>query len=158
MYWDDENLTVEPYRQIKKHYYCGRELLRFPDTKSVMYTILVVDYSECYCADVYSDGEIKKLFGDTSLVPNKHKKGGQSAARFQRLRDGEIKQWFKDINEWMKKVDREIIIGISSIYFSTFEKHLSTENSKKLKRRISTGYSGLTGIYDAVNFLEREKQ
>lgn len=158
IYWNDYELTIEPYRQIKKHYFCGKELLKFPDTKSIVYTILVVDYSECYCANVYSDGEIVKLFGDTSDVPNKHKKGGQSAQRFQRAREGEIKKWFKDINQWMKGVQSEnIILGISSIYYNRFKNHLSTYNQNKIKTNISTGYSGLTGIYDMINTIEKDK-
>ena len=64
-------------------------MLQFTDYKTKIYTILVIDLDECYCADVYSDGEIVKRFGEHSSVPNKHKKGGQSAARFARIRENE---------------------------------------------------------------------
>lgn len=158
MYWNDEKLTVEPYRQIKKQYYCGRELLKFPDTKMVIYTILVIDYSECYCANVYSDGEVRKVFEETSFIDNKTRQGGQSAPRYERIRRGQIKKWFKNINQWMKGVDSEdIVLGISNVYYSAFKKHLDTYNTQKIKRQRSTGYSGLSGVYDMVNFLEREK-
>lgn len=123
-----------------------------------MYTILLVDLGECYCADVYSDAEIKKLFGESSNVPNKHKKGGQSAARFGRLRENEITQWFKGINEKLKPLDREITLGMSDIYKKRFEKYLSTYNKQKIKRNIKSEYSSLTGIYDAINRLEAKKK
>lgn len=122
-----------------------------------MYTLLVVDYSECYCANVYSDGEISKLFSATSLVPNKMRVGGQSAARFQRCRQNEIKQWFKKIDQMLFPVQGDVIIGISNVYYSFFRKHLRSQNIEKIKKQVSTGYSGLTGIYDMINTLQPKK-
>ena len=73
--------------------------MQFKQSKSVVYTILVVDYSERCCANVYSDGEIKILFKDSSLIPGKQDAGGQSAKRFQQNRENAIVKWFKDIND-----------------------------------------------------------
>ena len=154
LYWNDKELRVEPYDKITKHYYCGKELLLFKAGKSVLYTILVVDYDECCCANVFSDGEIKVLFQEHSSVPHKHKKGGQSAQRFQRIRDNEIVQWFKRINEYLKNIDNEIYIGISSIYQKRFIKYLSTYNKEKVKKVTGTEYSNLSGIYQYVKKLE----
>lgn len=117
---------------------------------------MVIDFSECYCANVFSDGEIVKLFSKTSDVPNKHKAGGQSAARFARIRENKIKKWFKDVNEMMKPIDEKVILGISDIYYKRFYAHLSTYNKEKVSTHRSCAYSGLCGIYDMINALERE--
>lgn len=157
IYWNDEKLIVEPYERKTKHYFCGKELLQFKDSKIKVYTILVIDLIECCCADVYSDGEIKVLFKKHSEVPKKHKSGGQSAQRFERIRDNEITLWYKRINEYLKTVDSEIYIGINSIYRKRFEKTLSTYNKEKIKEIKSTEYTNLTGIYQYLNKLQQVK-
>jgi len=118
----------------------------------------VVDLGECYFARVFSDGLIEKVFALSSNVPNKHKKGGQSAARFARLRDNEITQWFKEINECLKTVEGEFYVGISQVYYKRFLKHLHTYNKAKVKDRRSSEGSNLSGVYDIINGLEREKK
>ncbi len=115
---------------------------------------MVVDYSECFCANVYSDGEIKTLFSDKSLIPNKQDAGGQSAKRYQRNRELAIVHWFKDINEKLKSVNQEIYVGISSIYYNRFLNYLSTYNKQKIKERVNSEYSDLSGIYQMIKKLD----
>lgn len=122
-----------------------------------MYQIVLVDYDECYMAKVYSDGEIEKIWHDTSLVPHKMKVGGQSAHRFAQIRENEINNWFKDINEKMKTINVDVILGISSIYYSKFEHCLSTYNIQKIKERHSIEYNGLTGVYQMISKLNSHK-
>ena len=122
-----------------------------------MYQILVLDLEECCFAEVYNDGEIKEIFSHHSEVPHKHRKGGQSAPRFARIRENEITLWYKKINEYLKEVKGEIYVGMSSIYYNRFLKHLSTYNKQKIIKRITSEYSGSTGIYDMLNRLEKEK-
>lgn len=157
MYWNDEELIVEPYDRKQKHYFCGKELLRFPDTKSLMYQILVMDYDECCFAKVYSDGEIEVVFNEKSQVPHKHRKGGQSAARFAWTRDVEITHWFKKIDEMLKGISEEFYLGISSVYSKRFLDTLSTYNHDKVKEIHSTEYTDLCGIYQFINKLESFK-
>lgn len=158
LYWDGKDLTVEPYHSKQKHYFCGRHLLKFTNEKVKVYTILVIDLEECCCADVYSDGEIQVLFQKHSEVPHKHRKGGQSAARFARIRDNEITLWYKRINEWLKSVDNEIEVGINQIYKKRFLNKLSTYNKEKINRMSSTEYSNITGIYQYMNKINEEKK
>jgi len=154
IYWNDADLTTESYNKIEKHYYCGRELLQFTEGKTLMYCILVIDLDECYLADVFSDGEVVKLFADTSMVPKKQGQGGQSQPRFQANRSNEIVHWFKSINEVLKIYDRDITLGINHVYEKKFISYLSTYNKAKIQKTISNEYSGLAGIYDTVNRLE----
>ena len=155
LYWNDETLVVEPYDKINKVYHCGNELQTHNDNKRILYTILVLDLSECYCANVYSDGEIVKLFSDTSLVPKKHKKGGQSAPRFGRIRENAITKWFKDVNMLLSEINEDIILGMSPIYYQRFWAHLSTYNKEKVLDHRNSAYSDISGVYDLLNDLRR---
>lgn len=132
-------------------------MLKFKEGKSKIYTILVLDLDECCCADVYSDGEIKVKFQAHSGVPHKHKKGGQSAQRFARIRDNKITLWFKRINEYLKNVEGPIKIGVNSIYKNRLLKKLSTYNKEKIKEITSTEYSNLSGIYQYISKIEQNK-
>lgn len=123
-----------------------------------MYTILVVDFNDCCCADVYSDSEIKYHFSLHSEVPHKMKVGGQSAKRFSRIRENEIVLWFKKINEYLKSVNSELYIGISPIYEKRFLSYLSTYNKQKIKEINNTEYSNKCGIYQYINFLENKRK
>lgn len=132
-------------------------MLRFPETKTIVYQILAVDYSECAFANVYSDGEIEIVFKNTSSIPGKQDAGGQSAKRFQQNRQNAIVQWFKDINEKLKTIEGTFYVGISSVYYPRFYNLLSTYNQKKIIERKSCEYSGITGVYQMVRLLEKER-
>lgn len=122
-----------------------------------MYCILVVDLDECYLADIYSDGEVVKLYADTSQVPKKQGQGGQSQPRYQANRSNEIVHWFKAINEVLKQYDRQIILAINHIHNNRFISYLSTYNKQKIMQQISNEYGGLAGVYDTINRIEQQK-
>jgi len=117
-----------------------------------------LDYDECCCADVYSDGEIKILFAEKSFVPHKHRKGGQSAQRFSQNRDNAITLWFKEINQRLMPIDREIHLGISFVYKNRFLKGLHTYNRARIKEIHSMEYPTLSGIYQYVSKMEAKKK
>ena len=117
----------------------------------------MVDFSECSFADVYSDGEVKILYSETSMVPNQHKSGGQSAQRFERNREILIDQWFKEINRVLMTYNREIYVGVSDIYYKRFFNMLHTYNKKKIKQHINCSYSNKAGVYDMINLIKKEK-
>ena len=130
---------------------CGKELVRLDTHRVKQYSILVVDYNDCCFADIYSDGEVDIRFKAHSEVPKKHKKGGQSAARFGRIRDSEITKWFKRIDYYLKEVPPNIHLGISFVYQKRFLKTLSTENKDKITKITKTEYADITGIYQYIN-------
>ena len=123
-----------------------------------MYVLLVIDLDEAYCAKVYSDAEIVKIFNLKSEVPHKHRKGGQSAARFSRIRDNEITLWFKRLDEHMKNLGQGLSVAINPVYRKRFDKKLSTYNKEKVVRYDNTECSSLTGVYEYINLLEAEKK
>lgn len=122
-----------------------------------MYNILIIDYDEAIYAEVYSDGEIKKVWHETSTVPKKHHKGGQSAPRYARIRELEIVLWFKKLNELMKLDGSDIYLGISNIYYNAFKKKLSTYNLNKIKYQTANEYNGITGVYQMISKLNKQK-
>lgn len=158
IYWNDVELITEPYNKIEKHYYCGKDLLQFPECKGRMYTILCVDLSDAILCDIYSDGEVVKLFSEESTVPKKQGQGGQSQPRFQATRDNEIVYWFKKINQLLMQYDREIILSIQYHHLNRFMSYMHEYNRVKIVRDIRGEYSGLAGVYDCLNRLEGEKQ
>ena len=119
MYWNDEELYVEPYERKQKKYYCGKRLKKENKPKKLKFTIVIIDLTETYCANIYDDGEIEKIFRINADVPNKHRQGGQSAHRFERNREQQIIKYFKRVNEKLKKVEKEIIICIIKYPFFT---------------------------------------
>jgi len=123
-----------------------------------MYTILVLDLTEAYCADVYTDAEIVKRFGESSLVPGKIKPGGQSAKRYSQNRQNAITQWFKEINRKLLSLNRDnITVCMNDYYYKRFEKYLHPYVKDKIKKKVSYNASGLSGIYDTLNQMENNK-
>ena len=116
-----------------------------------------MDFEEAYCANVYTDGEIEKVFHLHSEVPHKMKVGGQSAKRFARIRDNEIKLWYKKLNQYLMRVEGPIFTAISFVYKPNFVKHLHTYVKEKITRYDRHEYGGLTGIYQYIRLLEDEK-
>jgi peptide chain release factor subunit 1 len=151
LYWDDEDLSIEQYDRNKKFYSCGKKLVRIEKDKKLKYTVVIIDLSETYCANIYEDGEIEKLFHFDSHVPRKHKAGGQSQHRFERDREQAIIQYFNVINNKLKDIDTQIIIAINFIYKNWFSDYLSTENKNKILKFVTTEYGGETGIYQFRN-------
>ena len=149
-------MTVEPYSGRHKHYYCGKELLTLTTDKSKKYTLLVVDLEQAYCAEIYSDGEIRKKFDLTSGIPKKHKKGGQSAKRYAQNRENMITKWFKDINDKLMELDSPVYLSINFVYKNRLFTHLHSYALNKITRVDKNEYGGLTGIYQYLNLLERE--
>lgn len=158
MYWDNNDLTVAPYERKKKKYHCGRTLLKIETKKKVKFTIVIIDLSETYCAKIYNDGEIKKIFSMNSDVPGKHGAGGQSQRRFERGREQKIIHYFKRINEKLTKLENSFIIGINFVYKNRLEKYLSTENMNKLIRYVSIEYSGFAGCSQFRNTIAADNR
>ncbi len=118
--------------------------------------VLLFDYHDCYFAKIYSDYDFNIIFKKKSNVPPKIRAGGQSAARFGRVRQEEIKKWFKKLNSLITSVEGTFHVGTSSIYYKQFYDILDTYNQQKIISRINSEYSDLSGVYQMINKL-REK-
>ena len=97
MYWDDETLYDVPYDGTTKEYVCGKELnVKSLEKPKHIYILLVMDTNECTIGKLEGT-RITTLWNKKSYIQGKNRKGGQSAARFERLRNEAVKQWYKTI-------------------------------------------------------------
>jgi peptide subunit release factor 1 (eRF1) len=106
-------------------------------------------------AEIYSDGNIKILINEDSLVPNKQGSGGQSSVRFSRNRENAIVQWYKTINEYITPITKDITLGIQFCVQEKFLSYLHTYNKAKIKNIERAEYCNISGVYQ---FLERLKE
>lgn len=146
-------MFVEPYERKNKLYHCGNELKTFSGEKTIIYTILSLDLSEASLMRVYSDGDIEVVYSEQSFIDNKQRSGGQSAPRFQRIRQQQIKNWYKKIDRMLMTVNDDIILDMNPVFKNRFVNCLHQYNKDKLIKEINTGYSGITGVYQALNII-----
>ena len=95
----------------------------------------------------------------TSGVPGKHRAGGQSARRFERLREAQLQSYYKRVGEHANKAFlslpnlKGIIIGGPGNTKSEFEKggYLQYTLKDKIVDRIDTAYVGEQGVQEIVD-------
>jgi peptide subunit release factor 1 (eRF1) len=102
-FWDDDENVLQtfPYVGNISKYFCGKkfdfEPLDYLGNKS-RYMLVVLDTKEVIIG-ILDGKKIVPLYKDNSGIASKHNEGGQSAQRFERLREGQIKGWFKKIGQ-----------------------------------------------------------
>lgn len=99
--------SIEPPVPLKTRIYrCDKEfvldLLRDMLETKEAYGLVVIDRRDANIA-LLKGKAIVPLLKTHSQVPGKFKAGGQSAARFARLREGAIKEHFKKVGEYVKE-------------------------------------------------------
>jgi peptide chain release factor subunit 1 len=100
--------VLEPPMPLKVRLYrCDQVFVTDPLKEMVevgeVYGLLVMDRKEATIG-LLEGKQIKVLRKMTSGVPGKYKTGGQSAARFERIRDGMAKEFYRRIAVEMKAV------------------------------------------------------
>jgi len=98
-----ETIIVEPPEPLGTYLYrCSSsfelEPLRQMLEEKFVYGLLVLDRRESYWGFLRGN-RIEPISGATSTVPGKQRKGGQSAARFDRLRLIAINEYYKKVGE-----------------------------------------------------------
>ena len=86
-----------------------RPLARIQDEYESFTLVLInTNYAKLYSLSMGAVDATKNL---SSNIMNKHKKGGQSQARFQRLRTGAIHAFYKEVEEALENIaDKQIIL------------------------------------------------
>ena len=115
---DFEVWSVEPPILLKTRIYrCDKEfqleLLRDMMEIKEVYGLVIIDRRDANIAHLKGK-TIIPLKSTHSEVPGKSRAGGQSAARFERLRDGAAKEHFKKVAEYVKEqfLDNKNLKGI----------------------------------------------
>lgn len=100
--------AIEPPQELKvRMYRCDKEFVLNPLKEMLeveeVYGLVVMDRREATLG-LLEGKQIKVLRKLTSGVPGKTEKGGQSAARFARIREQAAKEFFRRIAEHMKEL------------------------------------------------------
>jgi len=151
---------IEPPEPLNiKMYRCDQTFLLSPLIEMVennkIYGLIVVDNKNVTMG--YLRGKsIIVLKEDDSIVPGKIRAGGQSSARFARVRENLAKDWYKSIAQNSEKFFGKnevigIIIGGPGPTKETFMGYLSTKLKEKVIGIKDIGYTGEYGLRELVN-------
>jgi len=155
--------SIEPPETInQKLYRCDKTFITEPleellQTKEV-YALIVMDKREGNIA-ILKGKKIIPILNTTSNVPGKTRAGGQSAQRFERLREGAAKEFFGRLAEHMKdnllqmKELQGIIIGGPGHTKNEFIEgnHITNELKKKIIAIKDITYTGQFGLEELLN-------
>ena len=100
----------------------------------------------------------------TSGVAGKHRQGGQSARRFERLRDNELNEYYHRVAEHAKRVFvddydvKGVIIGGPGPTKENFlkEEYLDYRLQKSILATLDTSYSGEEGVRELIEKAQTE--
>ncbi len=122
------------------------------------YGILVLDSSAATYA-ILRGRHLEIVLEITSGIPGKHRAGGQSAARFQRLREAKVQEYFKRVgthaNEIFLEIPdlRGILLGGPGPTKQDFEKggYLHYTLKDRVVATLDTAYVGGQGVEEIVD-------
>ena len=141
-YWCDKKFDLEPLKEMVE--------------EKELYGLLVLDNKEAIIG-LLKGKKIEVLREMGSIVPGKFRKGGQSAARFERVREGLINDWYKKIAETAREYFdkyklKGIIIGGPGPAKNDFYDgdYFITEIKKKVLGLENTGYTNEQGLEEVV--------
>lgn len=132
-----------------------KEMLR----EKKLYGLIVIDRREATIG-LLKGRRIEVLDYDTSMVPGKHRQGGQSSVRFERLRELAIHEFYKKVGEMATNAflpHKEKIIGIiiggpsptkDEFYQGEYMHH---ELQRKVLGLFDVGYTDESGLYELVD-------
>ncbi len=152
---DGEELIVEPYDGTIKRYFCGRDYLIIePEYKGETLCVITVDASECTIANISDKVEI--VFHKESFVDSKQSSGGQSAQRFQHIRQEQLKQWCKEIADKIRLLynKHKIILSGPGNTKTLVNHYMTKECQDNTLPLVDVGYTDLQGVYET---LEKSK-
>jgi len=157
-----EIYTLEPPEKINVYFYrCDSrfhleplfDMMREKDT----FGVLVIDSNEAILATLRGQ-QMSVLKEFTSGIPGKHRAGGQSARRFERLREAAVNDYFKRVashaNEIFGKIPdlRGVIIGGPGPTKHDFEEgdYLNYILKQKIIATVDTSYVSESGLDEIV--------
>lgn len=161
----DEKLEIHvlepPYRLKVYLYRCDSvfhtEILEDMLEEEEVYGFIAVDRSEAAFA-ILRGKNLEIVEKITSGVPGKHRAGGQSARRFERVIEQLAHEFYKRIGEYAEKIFlnvaglKGIVIGGPGFTKNEFVEgdYLHYELKNKVLAVLDIGYSGEEGIYELL--------
>jgi peptide chain release factor subunit 1 len=163
---DIETFIVEPPEKIQSYiYHCDSSFYLQPLEEMVeeheKYGLIVLDKREATIG-ILTGKVVETMKHLTSAVPGKIRKGGQSAPRFQRLREIATEDFYKRIGEHATRIllqikdMRGILIGGPSPTKEDFIKgsYLHYELQNKILGAFDVAYTDESGLYELVDKAE----
>lgn len=162
---DIETFIVEPPEKILSYiYHCDSSFFLEPLEEMVeekeKYGLIVLDRREATIG-ILTGKVVETMKHLTSAVPGKIRKGGQSAPRFQRLREIAIEDFYKRIGEHATRILlqmdlRGILIGGPSPTKDEFVKgsYLHYELQNKILGAFDVAYTDESGLFELVDKAE----
>ncbi len=142
IYWCDQNFVLDPLKEMVE--------------EKEIYGIICMDGREADIALVKGK-KLENIAHMDSIVPGKFRAGGQSSARFARVREGLLHDWFKKIAEISNKAFSEnpvngILVSGSGPTKDNFLKEglLHAGVQKKILGTVDTSYTGDHGIEETL--------
>ena len=125
--------------------------------------ILAIDTQESGMG-ILSGNQVKTIDSLTSGVAGKHRQGGQSARRFERLRENELNEYYHRVADHAKQVlidqfnIRGLIVGGPGPTKENFlkEEYLDYRLQKSLIATLDTSYSGEEGVREILDKAQRD--
>ncbi len=159
---------IEPPEKMSvRKYRCDQSFLLDPLSEMMevhdAYGIVILDRREAQVA-ILKGKTISVIYSETSAVPGKYKAGGQSAARFARVREGLARAFYQKVANVVNHEFNPVLINLKGIIIggpgpSKEEFHnenfLNQEIKKKVIAVVDVGYSGEQGI---AELLEKSKE
>ncbi len=155
-----------PIPSTQRLYRCDKEFILDPIRAIVdqenTYGLVVLDRRDAMLA-LLKGKTIIPLVQTHSEVPGKHKSGGQSAVRFERLREGAIVEHFKKIAEYMKEQFlpmgndlKGIILGGPGVTVNQFYAtgYVTGEVQRKILGTKDLSYTGEFGLQELLEKSE----
>ena len=153
--------SITPPSPVKSFSYTCNSKFEIEDAQDLgkesdTYALVVMDLHEA-CWGTVSGNSIVVLGSMDSIVPSKHSQGGQSAVRFERLRDIAINEFFIKLGERVSNsiltLDlKGVLIGGCGMTKDEFVKgnFLHHELRKKIIGTFDTGYTNEHGLGELV--------
>jgi len=141
LYWCDQKFELEHLKQQLK--------------EKEVYGLAVLDTKEATIG-MLKGKSVQVIRHLESIVPGKFIKGGQSAQRFSRVREGLINDWYKEVGEAMKSAFSQeikgIILGGSGMSKEDFLKgdYIGTDLKNKILGTIDVGYTSEQGLHEMI--------
>ena len=123
--------------------------------------VVSMDLSDCGFG-IIDRNNLTVLKTITSGIQSKHRAGGQSAGRFERLRRGHKREFYNRIIEYVEKFylgknfEKIYISGpafTKGEFYDLCKKKLNYQIKDKLEIIDGCSYAGEDGLYEASNFL-----
>lgn len=141
LYWCDQKFELEHLKQQLK--------------EKEVYGLVVLDTKEATIG-LLKGKSVQVLRHLESIVPGKFIKGGQSAARFTRVREGLINDWYKEVGEAIKTAFsaeiKGIILGGPGMSKDDFLKgeYIGTDLKNSVLGTIDVGYTSEQGLHELI--------